>query len=203
MYQLFHSLKKEKQDRIINAALSEFAKKGFKDASTNEIVKQAEISKGSLFNYFAGKKALYLYLMDYAHQTLTEMYEKFDSEETDLFKRLEKVGFIKLRYQQKHPKLFDFLVTAKNEEADDVKDYFKQNLAPLSEEGVKKLYKNIDYSKFREDIDIEKAMEILTWTMFGFGEKSINELSTFEKVEEKYIDEWGSYSDILKQSFYK
>ena len=45
MYSKFLNLDKEKQDRIINAALKEFALKGYDNASTNEIVKSSEISK--------------------------------------------------------------------------------------------------------------------------------------------------------------
>jgi len=203
MKQVFLNLDKEKQERIINAGLSEFASKGFQDASTNKIVNEANISKGSLFHYFNGKKDFYVYLIDYARELVEEMYEKFDGDEPDLFKRIERAGFIKLNYQKKSPKLFDFLVSTKTEDADEVKGYFKQRIAPFYKKGVRKLYENIDYSKFREDIDIEKAMEILTWTMFGFGEKSLNELSTFEHVEEKYIEDWRTYSEILKRAFYK
>ena len=36
----------------------EFAQSGFEKASTNEIVKRSNISKGSLFNYFNSKKDL-------------------------------------------------------------------------------------------------------------------------------------------------
>ena len=39
----FYSLELEKQQRIINAALKEFARNGYEKASTNEIVKEAEI----------------------------------------------------------------------------------------------------------------------------------------------------------------
>ncbi|MDD3656837.1 MAG: TetR/AcrR family transcriptional regulator, partial [Atribacterota bacterium] len=56
IYSQFHSLESEKQERIINAALKEFARNGYGKASTNEIIKQAGISKGSLFNYFNNKK---------------------------------------------------------------------------------------------------------------------------------------------------
>jgi len=40
----------------MNAALKEFARNGYGKASTNEIIKQAKISKGSLFNYLIIKK---------------------------------------------------------------------------------------------------------------------------------------------------
>ena len=47
------NLKKEKQDRMINAALKVFAMNGYQKASTDDIVKEAGISKGLLFHYFA------------------------------------------------------------------------------------------------------------------------------------------------------
>src|SRR5699024_7445566 len=77
---------------------------------------------------------------------------------------------------------------------------------PIYEEGIAKLYQNIDYTKFREDIDTDKAMDILTWTMFGFGDKGLQELKTFANLEEfgeYYLREWNQYAEILKQSFYK
>ena len=50
MFSKFLNLELEKQDRIINAAIKEFAQKGYDKASTNEIVKEAGISKGLLYN---------------------------------------------------------------------------------------------------------------------------------------------------------
>lgn len=49
IYPKFINLEAEKRERIINAALKEFAQKGYDKASTNEIIKEAGISKGSLF----------------------------------------------------------------------------------------------------------------------------------------------------------
>ena len=46
----FFDLKKDKQDRIINAALQVFALNGYRHASTDDIVKLASISKGLLFH---------------------------------------------------------------------------------------------------------------------------------------------------------
>ena len=51
----FFDLKREKQDRMINAGLKTFAKYGYRHATTDEIVKEAAISKGLLFHYFDNK----------------------------------------------------------------------------------------------------------------------------------------------------
>ena len=62
----FFDVKKDKQDEMINAALKTFAIKGYKDASTDVIVKEAGISKGLLFHYFTSKQGLYDFICDYS-----------------------------------------------------------------------------------------------------------------------------------------
>ncbi|MBD8070050.1 TetR/AcrR family transcriptional regulator [Bacillus sp. PS06] len=203
MNSLFNSLKPEKQERIINAALKEFVQSGFDKASTNEIVKEAQISKGSLFNYFHNKKQLYFYLIDYGMKVVEIIFEHIDLTETDLFVRLEKLGFEKLQIQRKYPQVFDFLTSLYQEESDEVKADIQGRIQLIQKEGFARIYENIDYTKFRDDIDIQKAIEILTWTMYAFGEKAIKQLISFDKVGEEYLKEWESYSQILKSSFYK
>ena len=52
---IFTELDEKKQERIIDAALKEFAEYGYENASTNRIVKTCGVSKGSLFKYFENK----------------------------------------------------------------------------------------------------------------------------------------------------
>ena len=206
IYSKFNNLKPEKQKQIINAAIKEFVRNGFEKASTNEIVKRANISKGSLFNYFNSKKDLYLYLIEYSSKAIVNLNEEIDLSETDLFKRIERVALQKFYVQQKYPQAFEFLASTKQEESVEVKDIIKQRLNPIYNQAINKLYKDIDYSKFREGVDIEKAIEILNWTMFGVGEKGLKELFTFDDIGrfgEKYLEEWNVYAELLKFSFYK
>ena len=203
---IFNNLKPEKQKTIVNASIKEFVKSGFDKASTNEIVKQAHISKGSLFNYFNSKKELYCYLISYSTQILENMYEEIDLSETDLFNRIENIGLQKLYVQQKYPEIFDFLKSTIEEESPEVKATIEQHVARIYEDGRQKIYIGIDYSKFRDDIDINKAIEILNWTMYGFGEKGLQQINSFESLSnfgEQYLKEWNVYAQILKHSFYK
>ncbi|MFD1929556.1 TetR/AcrR family transcriptional regulator [Sporosarcina siberiensis] len=206
IYSTFDNLKTEKQELIINAALKEFVQVGFEKASTNEIVRGAKISKGSLFNYFTSKKGLYIFLIDYSIQVTEKVYEQIDYGETDIFKRIENIGVQKLHIQLEHPQVFDFLASSIQEESIEVKEIVKQKLEPIYDKGTNKMYEHIDYSKFREDVDVEKAIEILNWTMSGFGEKGIKELKGIGNIKEfgnRYLEEWMSYSELLKNSFYK
>ncbi|MFD1738406.1 TetR/AcrR family transcriptional regulator [Bacillus salitolerans] len=199
----FFSLKPEKQELIINAALKQFVKSGYEKASTNEIVKEAQISKGSLFNYFNNKKDLYLYLIDHACNVIELIYDKIDMNERDLFNRINQVGFIKLKVQQTYPLVFDFLIKIGEEQASEVKSDVEQVKANMLKYGLDRIYENIDWSKFREDIDPEKALHIINWTMIGFAEAQKKKIVSFENVGIELINEWNSYSEILKRCFYK
>ncbi|WP_034262269.1 TetR/AcrR family transcriptional regulator [Bacillus sp. J33] len=196
-------MKIDKQERIINAAMKEFVKSGYDKASTNEIVKDAQISKGSLFNYFSNKKDLYLFLIEYAVKIIEQIYDEIDMNERDIFKRISQVGFIKLNIQKKYPLVFDFLKSLRDEEALEVKADTDQITGNILDNGLKRIYQNIDWSKLREDVDPEKAIHILNWTMVGFAELQIAKIETFENVGSELFNEWNSYTEILKRCFYK
>jgi TetR/AcrR family transcriptional regulator len=50
--------------RLQEAAIDEFAKRKYEDASLNDILKNSGMSKGSLYHHFGGKFGLYLAMMD-------------------------------------------------------------------------------------------------------------------------------------------
>ena len=112
MNDTFLKLDKEKQQRIINAALLEFAEKGYKYASTNEIVKRAGIGKGMLFYYFNSKKELYYFLVNYCIDSVMEQFVgKIDTSITDMIERLAHISYLKLKYFKENPEISYFLVT--------------------------------------------------------------------------------------------
>ena len=206
IYSKFKNLKSEKQKKIIDASLKEFAHNGYDKASTNEIVESADISKGALFNYFHSKKELYIFLLDYGIEIIEKLYKAIDFKERDIFKRIGNIGIQKIKLQKEFPHVFDFLASSKLEESAEVKSIIGDKIDVVYDNGFVKMYKDIDYSMFREDIDIEKAIEILNWAMFGFGEKSIRQIDSFKtsaEIGEDMIKEWEQYSKILKETFYK
>jgi len=70
MNNLFDKLDEKKKIRIITSAIEEFSVNGYKNASTNIIVKKSGISKGSLFKYFKNKHSLYTFLVEYNNNKL-------------------------------------------------------------------------------------------------------------------------------------
>src|SRR5690625_3006661 len=114
------NLRSERKDAILNAALKEFATKGFDDASTNVIAKESGISKGLLFHYVNSKKDLFLFLYDYCNELVNNEYVNLiNFEEKDIFEKLRQSYLLQIDLLQKHPWIFDFIKisgTAKSDE---------------------------------------------------------------------------------------
>ncbi|WP_407309700.1 TetR/AcrR family transcriptional regulator [Desulfosporosinus sp. SB140] len=207
IFTMFFRLDREKKMRIINTAMNEFAQKGFKNASTDEIVKAAEISKGSLYHYFKSKKNLYLFLYDYALNILKdEILSKFDSNERDIFIRRHHGMILKTEVLKKHPEIYAFTAAAYKEDSPEVKNELESRNAQLMRIGQSFLNQNIDTSKFKEGIDIGKAINIVTWTIDGFTKSELEKIKnrTPDEIDlDKLLEEIKEYLKILKACFYK
>ncbi len=117
MNEKFFDLKKEKQDRMINAALKLFAENGYRRASTDDMVKEAGISKGLLFHYFGSKLGLYEFVYDYSVKFLTmELSSVLHQEEADFFVLRAQIEQAKAAVMKNFPYVQLFLYRASKED---------------------------------------------------------------------------------------
>lgn len=207
MYSKFLKLNPDKQEQIINAALKVFSKDNYKQASTDEIVNEAGISKGALFHYFQNKKGLYLFLYDYVTKTLTDEYfSAVDLNQKDILLRLQHLILIKLSLLKKHPDMMNFAVKAFYEEDAEIKGKIEEKNKELMKKGYSILNDNIDTSMFREDIDPKMALNIITWTFEGYSNREqavLKQQSLGEDMFHRWIKEINDYIDVLRKSIYK
>ncbi|MDD3187280.1 MAG: TetR/AcrR family transcriptional regulator [Bacilli bacterium] len=61
--QTFDNLSNDKKERILTSALKEFGRVSYEEASINQIIKNADISRGSFYMYFKDKEDLYIYIL--------------------------------------------------------------------------------------------------------------------------------------------
>lgn len=194
----------EKRDNIINSAMKEFSTNTFQKASTNIIVEDAGISKGLLFHYFGTKDKLYKYLEYFCFKVITEkVVEELDWEQKDIFLRLKEISMIKFKIFQKYPYLADFSLMAFQGKT--VEEIMHIN-PDFPIELYSQIYtRNIDYSLFKEDIDVKRAIKIIQWTIEKYGDefrRGIKDGSM--KFDYKAIEkEIYVYTDMLKVCFYK
>jgi len=105
--ELFRKLSAEKQEKVFQAAVDEFASKGYGNASMNSVVKAAAISKGSLFQYFKSKQGLFDVVVDMATGRVTEYLKGVRDETASLsfFERLKKLLSAGFTFIDQHPLL--------------------------------------------------------------------------------------------------
>src|SRR5690625_2040347 len=115
------NIKPKRRDVILNAALKEFSMKGFDDASTNVIAKEAGISKGLMFHYINSKEDLFLFLYDYCTDRINKEYiDLMNFNEKDIFKRLRKSYILQIELLQQYPWIFDFIMITDITNSDEV-----------------------------------------------------------------------------------
>lgn len=74
--QTFFNLDKEKQSKLIDAAMNEFIKVAYPEVSINKIIMNAKIPRGSFYMYFKDKEDLFEYLMDINRKKLNAVTKK-------------------------------------------------------------------------------------------------------------------------------
>ncbi|MFT5872549.1 MAG: TetR/AcrR family transcriptional regulator [Clostridium sp.] len=207
MFSKFLNINSEKQERILEAAIREFADKGFEKASTNEIVKEAGISKGILFHYFKNKKNLFLFTFDYSLELcMDEFFKKVDLEEKDFFGKLRQISSYKLELVNKYPGIFKFFEVVIGEECIEIKNEIGERKKKLTDSNYSKVFNNIDVSKFRDGVDVSRSINIIMWTLEGLGTSELKKAKTSESKQinyEKTFAEMDIYMDIFKKWFYK
>ncbi|WP_138420041.1 TetR/AcrR family transcriptional regulator [Aquibacillus sediminis] len=206
MTEKFSNLAKEKQTRILNAALEEFATNGFQQASTNKVVKNAGIGKGMLFYYFTNKKALYDYLIDYSLDVVTNNYlNKIDEKEQDFIKRFKQASQLKMRCYTENPHVFNFLSNLFTGNEPELTPHFHERYQQLKQLGYSKLYDNIDKTLIRSDVDYDKAFQLIKWAIDGYQTDLLTRLKgenmTLIKFDD-YSAEFEQYLQILRTVFY-
>lgn len=60
----FENLNQEKRDKFLTSAINEFSQKSLSEASVASIIKEAEIPRGSFYQYFIDLEDLYYYILE-------------------------------------------------------------------------------------------------------------------------------------------
>ncbi|MBP2070917.1 TetR/AcrR family transcriptional regulator [Thermoanaerobacterium butyriciformans] len=208
MYESFENLSDEKRNKIIEASLEEFAKKGYERASTNVIVKNAGISKGLLFHYFKTKKNLFIYLFDrIVEEFVAAFYEFIDDSSADIFDRLMSWTIIKFKLYFKKPLEYRFLTISIYDSPEEIKDEILKRYGRISSEVMKRFMENLDLSRFRKDVDIDRALSFIMTSIEAIGNNYIkmynHDIDKLVADKDKIIDDLKSCIYILKHGIYE
>ena len=196
----FFDLKKEKQDRMINAALKVFALQGYRHASTDDMVREAAISKGLLFHYFESKLGVYQFIYDYSVRYINlELRSTVDASERDLFQVIKQAECARMHAMRGYPYMQQFLNRAMYEDVSEALLAVEEKRAVL-EEVYDGLDRQIDYSLLPAGVDGEKLRKMLDFTIKGLMTERFQDAS-FQP--EMLYQEICSYVDMVRQLVYR
>lgn len=208
MIDKFESLAEEKKKRILDATIEEFAINGYDKASTNSIVKKAGISKGILFHYFESKKKLFLYIFDYCMSNLIDKYYSVkEIEPKDIFERFMWINIRKIKIMNEEPLMNKLVFSAISNMPESLKQELTERYNSYYTKYIPEIFRDIDTSKFRKDMDKQKAIELIMICMEGISNKYIQKYKNISVDEvfnnvENIMDECNEYLEILKFGIY-
>ena len=193
----FFKLDQEKRDRIINAAYDEFItyKSNYKKASIKRIVKEADISIGSFYEYFDDKDDLFLFLIN----NIADKKQKYVFNEKDnikdIFLKILKISEDNSILDDREKELLDVLSSNDN---DDLikKFYFDYALANFMELNLNRLKRDMNKGLLNESIDIEFASYLLTTAEYNIIKywyyKGITDNTERLEIAHKFINGVGN-----------
>lgn len=164
--QAFEKLSDSERSRIISACVAEFASHGYGNASTNNIVRQLGIPKGSLFYWFGSKDGLYLYLVDLAMKRFVEAFA--DAARTwpnEILARFRILIETSLSFLEQHPDHYRLVMSFMDGEARHLlgpymKEHWQEGLSVWAN-----WFAGVDVSDFRSTP--EEVDRLLMWVLAG------------------------------------
>lgn len=163
----FFDLNKEKQDRMINAVLKVFALQGYRHGSTDDMVREAAISKGLLFHYFGSKLGAYRFVYDYSVRYMNlELRSTVNTEEKNLFVIMKQIEYARMRAMKGYPYMQQFLNRSQWEDSCEALLSVEEKRNVLAETYAA-IDRQIDYSMLPADVNGEKLRKMLDFTIKG------------------------------------
>ncbi len=201
-------LPEDKRRRILDAAVAEFAERGYELASTNAITARAGVSKGLLFHHFGTKKDLYLHLVNHVVDRYTErLFKDLPELDPDIIERVFQIALHKHRVLLDEPQVNKFLIRAFQETPEEVRPEITSLQAELQDRSNRILMDGVDMSRFRRGIDPRKAVTLVTACLEGlqerFKERLTPDLAERPQEVARMLGELREYLDILRYGLYE
>lgn len=150
----FLNLNKKKQKVIFDACVQEFSKNTFSLASINQIIKTANISRGSFYQYFNDKEDCYMYVLSEIAQVKLDILKQsvVNSPEQSFFKHIEVMIDQTLLWVKKEPDYYMIGYWMDYDDSEFIQklmayntqnmDYFKKMIQKDQQDGI--ISKNVD-----------------------------------------------------------
>ena len=162
----FYNLNEEKREKIKRALKNEFTKHTFEKASISHIIEEANIPRGSFYQYFEDKEdALKFIIEDFLNDEKEQIKESLIQNEGDIFLTTIDLYlyFVDKSYNETEVKLFQNIINKlRNENVNIYKNIQLKKFTDLKNMDKDNCYINTSLLSIENDEDIEYMLRILT-----------------------------------------
>lgn len=162
-------LEPERRDALLNAALDEFAARGYAAASTNVIARKAGMSKPLMFHYVGSKRELFLVVREFFYEVLVRDYvEKMDCGTCDVIARLRQSFLLQIALVSRYPSILA-LETLSAPTGDQGLDRELAEQGAAWSSACVPLFDGVNETLFRTDLCEGVGMRLVRWAAEGFA----------------------------------
>ena len=196
----FSIISDEKRDRIYNAAVHEFSREGYEKASIRNIAARAEISKGSLYDYFENKEDIYLAVCTHGINRSRQNIDDIIDDSLNFFEQIRNIFHRGLSFVMENPEYTHLYVNLSSCGM----ERFAEKLTTRVEKTTADFYKSaiqrgVDEGYIRPDVDVNMAAFIINSLYIIMLISMISRHYQIRIQEYLEIDE----SDIHREAFKK
>lgn len=201
----FRRLDREKQDKVIQACLDEFADEGFATASTNRIAERAGIAKGSIFKYFGTKEKMFFTVINYILENyLATVVKRLPEMPKGVLERYAAFVGDTFGFLGSDMKLYRAFSRIMNERGGEMMVKVRKRWEPRIEPLMKQLLAGSDIDKL--SISIHEFSQLFTWLdnaidadVYG----SVTAKTTPGEISKMYKQRIDLVVKVLKHGIYK
>lgn len=185
------------KEKLIDVALEQFSSKGYVKASINDILEEAEVSKGTFYYHFKNKEELYFYLIGMLINKKREYLSKAIPMEAyasnDIFSLLKLLTESGMKFAKVYPSISKFSERFMLERGTEIYNKALDRYNFQDNTYFEKLIENaIQRGEFREDIPSKFIKNII-----GYLFTHIVEILSSNGIEE-YEDGFEYFIEFLK-----
>lgn len=183
----FFNLPEKKRESLIKAMESEFSRVPIYEASIANIVKTAEISRGSFYQYFEGKEDAYYYILqEQANRRNRQVKYQLEVHRGDIFEAIT-AFYYDLLLELPDDKEYNFFRNALLNVTHQIETIFNELIEyNLKKDGMEEITKliNRDMLNIESESELSHIIHIISAVAFrNFVEKFTKELTDQEAIQ--------------------
>lgn len=184
--------------KLIQAAIKHFSRYSYKQASLNQIIEDAGISKGSFYFHFKNKQELYTYLFDMVAEKKVEYFTRHlnqqDLSHKDIFEVLKVQSKVGLKFAADYPQYYQLGLKFFEEKDENIYHLIKQRFSGNYKDFLLPAIKRaLENEELREDLSPDYISKLLIYLLTNFdtifsSDIDFSNLDEVMALFDKYID---------------